>query len=169
MASRESRSAAIDNVPANKRRRKDQCEGSATLDASTDVQGSTVSPPRSALNAAPSTPTPLFSSPRPVPSCNAPASKRRRMDHYRVSASFDATTNVQCSTENYPRSALNQEPSHPQPAPSSSSVPSPPSVSGRLINEHALTIAGIHISSCAYVLATHVLRVMLGVEEQTHQ
>ena len=84
MASRESRSASTDDVPANKRRRKDQCEGSATLDASTDVQGSTVSPPRSALNAAPSTPTPLSSSPRPLPS----------------------------------------------------SAPSPPSVSGRLTNEH---------------------------------
>ena len=68
MACLESSSAATDNVPANMKQRKDQCEGSATLDVSTDVQGSTVSPPSSALTVAPLTPTPLPSSAPSPPS-----------------------------------------------------------------------------------------------------
>ena len=66
MGNRESKSAGKDNVAANKKHGKGQDGRSTSVDASTDVQSpAAVSAPRSDLNAAPSTPTPLPSSPPP--------------------------------------------------------------------------------------------------------
>ena len=70
---------------------------------------------------------------RSAPKDDAKARRRHRKELYRISASFDASTDVQSSTANASRSALSSTPtpvpSSPPPIPSSSSAPSSPSVS----------------------------------------